>query len=129
MHNESGLDIIQQLQEEEYNFPYHYVSEYKNGFSQCFNDTWGINYISTIEFILSKLKGEEFNSLVDIGCGDGRLSKEIHDTFPGKHVEGIDYSDRAIKIAKALNPKIPFKNINILEENLSNQYDAGILME
>src|SRR5262245_37977053 len=67
----------QTLQEAEYWFPYHYVSQWSPRFSQCFYDSWGIHYISTIEFLLEKLSALPFYSIVDIGCGDGRMSREL----------------------------------------------------
>ena len=71
------MDNVQEKQDEEYAFPYHYVSQFRNGFTQVFNDTWGINYVSTIEYIIDQLKNEKFSSLMDIGCGDGRLVREL----------------------------------------------------
>ena len=97
------MDNIQKLQDEEYDFPYHYVSQFRNGFSQVFNDTWGINYVSTIEYIIEQLKHEKFNSLIDIGCGDGRLVRELSIEFPNQNIFGIDYSSRAINLARIMN--------------------------
>ncbi len=97
------MDEVQIKQDEEYSFPYHYVSRFRDGFSQTFNDTWGINYVSTIEYIIHRLQNENFNSLIDMGCGDGRLTQELAIEFPDKRILGVDYSRRAISLAKSLN--------------------------
>jgi len=120
---------LQQVQDDEYSFPYHYVSHFRNGFTQSFYDGWGINYVSTIEFILQKLANENFGSCIDIGCGEGRLTKEIRTSFPNKRVVGIDYSARAITLAKSMNPLGTYVQIDIIEQTMGERFDAGILME
>lgn len=127
------LEITQTAQEDEYRFPYHYVSTMPDlVFSQHFVDTWGINYISTIEFILSKICETPPESLIDIGCGDGRLAREIHLKFPNTKVLGVDYSARAINLAKAMNPDyhdLDFKQLDITKTKLPNRYESAVLME
>lgn len=113
-----SLDYIQKIQDDEYDFPYHYVSEFRENFTQCFNDTWGINYVATIEFIINKLKQENFESLLDVGCGDGRLVKELSFEFTNKLIKGVDYSEKAIRIAKALNPNLNFVCADITSQQV-----------
>jgi cyclopropane fatty-acyl-phospholipid synthase-like methyltransferase len=113
------MDEIQKKQEEEYVFPYHYVSEFRNNFTQTFNDTWGINYVSTIEYIFKRLKIEQFNTLLDMGCGDGRLVKELTLEFPDRNIAGLDFSSRAINLAKALNPNCSFHCLDITKKTIA----------
>jgi 2-polyprenyl-3-methyl-5-hydroxy-6-metoxy-1,4-benzoquinol methylase len=122
------LDKIQKIQNDEYYFPYHYVSEFRNKFTQTFNDTWGINYVSTIEFIIDKLSKEKFNSLVDIGCGDGRLVKEIMFDFDNKNIQGVDYSKEAIKLANALNSNGAYIQKDITQDS-DETFDIATLIE
>jgi 2-polyprenyl-3-methyl-5-hydroxy-6-metoxy-1,4-benzoquinol methylase len=123
----------EKIQEEEYNFPYHYVAQYKESFTQVFCDSWGINYVSTIEFLLSRLENEKFESVVDIGCGDGRFTQELASAFPAKKVVGIDYSRKAVALASAMAPtdsQAKFVCVDIVSERIENgKYDLGILME
>lgn len=121
-------------QEKEYWFPYHYITQYgAAGFSQFYNDSWGISYVSTIELILDELKGLSPEAVVDIGCGDGRLTREINiDLSPGRLV-GVDYSSRAVSLAKAMNQD--FENIEFYSEDITNsegrlgRFDTAVLME
>ncbi|MGP1579447.1 MAG: class I SAM-dependent methyltransferase [Wolinella sp.] len=124
------MDEIQIKQEEEYNFPYHYVSRFRDGFSQTFNDTWGINYVSTIEYIIHRLQNEHFSSLIDMGCGDGRLTQELAIEFPDKRILGVDYSHRAIELAKSLNPAngAHYYQSNIMKETIE-KVDLVTLIE
>ncbi len=121
------INQTQLIQEEEYSFPYHYIPEYKN-FTQSHNWTWGINYIAAIELILNKVKEVQVDSIIDIGCGDGRLTREIFKNI-NDNVIGIDYSSKAINIAKSLNPNIDFINKDISKDSLNNKYDLAVMIE
>ncbi len=123
------MDSLQQLQDDEYSFPYHYVSQFRSRFTQSFYDSWGVNYVSTIEFILKKLEKESFNSLVDIGCGDGRLVLEIQSIFSSREILGIDYSKRAIQLAQSMNPYGNYKELDILTQSVEKKFDIGVLIE
>lgn len=123
----------QQLQEKEYCFPYHYIAQ-KNGegFISFLYDSWAINYLSTIEYLLGKIKVCPGTRIIDIGCGDGRFSRELSLYFPSSFVTGVDYSKNAIALAMAMNMDIhnlDFKVLNILEQNPSDVFDIAILME
>jgi 2-polyprenyl-3-methyl-5-hydroxy-6-metoxy-1,4-benzoquinol methylase len=102
------------IQEEEYIFPYHYIPRFESGvFTQTMNINWGFEYLSTMEFLLGLLKDIPFKSLIDVGCGDGRFCSEAAKRFPGKRICGIDVSERAISLARALNPEVEFLAGNI----------------
>ncbi len=122
----------QQVQEDCYVFPYHYFVQYKNEFTFTKIFEWGINYASAIEFLLQKI-GEDagVSSIVDIGCGDGRLTRELRGLFPGARLLGIDYSERSIRLAQAMNSDlgIDFCCTNILEGRINNRFEAATLME
>lgn len=119
----------QELQEDEYSFPYHYVSQYNTGFRQTFNDTWGINYVATIEFLLEQLALHEFESAIDIGCGDGRFTQELQENHPNKTIVGVDYSQRAISLAHAMNPKGDYRCVDITKWTPERSFDIAVLME
>ncbi len=131
MRNMSTKEQIRQ--DAEYQMPYHYISKMpKDGFKQHFVDEWGINYISTIELILQEVEKANAKKIIDIGCGDGRLSRELYLSFANAQVFGIDYSRRAIDLAIALNPadeRLAFATVDILTEEPSKKYDVAILME
>ena len=124
-----NVDLIQKAQEDEYDFPYHHIAQFKEGFTECMYDTWGINYVSTIEYILKILETQEFTSLLDVGCGDGRLTKEIALRFPDRHIAGVDYSKKALAFAKAMHPHGKFYHVNILHKKLHSKFDLATLIE
>ena len=58
-------------QEEDYNFPYHHLPQLNNGF-WSFGISWfhSLDYLTLLEFILSKIKEKNANKILDFGCGD-----------------------------------------------------------
>jgi len=131
----SGQDLKseQKSQEGEYWFPYHYVAQYKDdNFRHCYLDTWAINYVSTIEFLLDKIRTDTHKTIVDIGCGDGRFSREIALADTACQVTGIDYSERAAGLASAMNSDVPnlnFRSVDITGPHGLEPFDSAILME
>ena len=63
--------------------------------------------------------------------GEGRLTRELALKFPNLDIEDIDYSERPIQLAKALNTdlNIVFNLANIIQDILPKKYDTSILME
>jgi len=120
------------IQESQYSIPYHYIPSIDGGnFTQTFNWTWGINYISAIEFITNEIVKLNKKSICDVGTGDGRLLRELKKAITSKttYLKGIDYSRRSIELAKSLNPDIKFDIVNILEENEFEKFDVITLIE
>lgn len=127
------LDSAQKNQEGEYWFPYHYVAQYKdNNFRHFYLDTWGINYVSTIEFLLGKVASRTHKTIVDVGCGDGRFSRELALADSDCQITGIDYSSKAIGLAAAMNSDIQnltFRSIDITAPHGLDCSDSVVLME
>lgn len=125
------MDDKRANQDQEYVFPYHYVPQFRGGFAQTVTWTWGRQYLSAIEFILSEISqdAKTIRSIADVGCGDGRLTRELAIEYPDKEIIGIDYSERAISLARALNPGIDFFCLDIAKDNVSRQFDALTLVE
>lgn len=120
---------LSDVQDREYIFPYHYVAQFQGGFTHCVYDAWGINYAATLEYLLGRLKNEPFKSVVDIGCGDGRLISELAKPFPDAAATGLDYSKRAISLAKAMNPAGDYRVIDIQRQEVRERYDLALLIE
>jgi len=122
----------QLFQDAEYAFPYHYVSQYSGGFRNAFHDSWGIHYVSTIEYLLSRLGEFERQSVLDVGCGDGRMCREISLRFPDRRVAGVDFSERAIALAKAMNfgcGRLEFEARDITVGVPVQKHDVVVMME
>lgn len=51
--------------------------------------------------VMEELKRRDFSTLVDIGCGTGKMLELISESFQEKAICGIDISPGSIKVAKA----------------------------
>lgn len=122
-------DRRQQIQDDDYAFPYHYVPRFQPGYSHTYSWPWGLYYVSAMEFVLERVKALGPHSVADIGTGDGRLVRELSLMLPDARVTGIDYSSRAIQLAKALNPGLDFQCIDIIGGDVSETFDVLTLIE
>jgi 2-polyprenyl-3-methyl-5-hydroxy-6-metoxy-1,4-benzoquinol methylase len=101
----SGADPAS-LQEARYGFPYHYLPRLsERGFSQTAHLRWGYVYLANLRFVLDLLTELEPQSLLDVGCGDGRFLLELRRRLPEAELAGIDPSARAIALARAMDPE------------------------
>lgn len=129
MAKEARVSGKQQLQEQQYVFPYHHVARFRKDFRSTYYVKYGLKQVSSLEFILDQLKQLNFTRLCDLGCGDGRLALEAATEFPNAEITGIDYSERAINLAKGFGPEVDFICRDITEEASSNQFDVITLIE
>lgn len=120
----------QLIQEIQYNLPYHYVPSVDDGYFKPFIYwSWGINYMCSIEFLVEQIQKESFSKLIDVGCGDGRFVREISKRVKEETVIGVDISQRAINLARALNPELEFYRRDIRKDELPDDYDIVTLIE
>ena len=75
----------------------------------------------------------ESAKLVDIGCGDGRGTSLIKDAHPEIKVVGVDYSERALQLAKTMSgPRdIEWLKFNVYEglNDLTATFDVATCIE
>ncbi|MEE4216006.1 MAG: class I SAM-dependent methyltransferase [Xanthomonadales bacterium] len=119
----------QREQEEEYSFPYHFASRFHPSFQTGFIDYWAMNYNLTLELVIDLVSREHPSSLVDIGCGEGRLTHELNQAFPEMTVVGVDYSPQSICLANTLVPNAKFHQTDITGEHSLGKFKAAVLME
>lgn len=124
------MDTVEQnIQDDDYGFPYHYVPQFEPGFTQSYTLPWGIYYASGLEYVTGNVKQLNPSSIIDIGTGDGRLALELKKALPQANVLGVDYSPRAISLAKALNPSLDFKVMDVTTEKPSQTFELATLIE
>jgi len=126
------LKDAQQVQESWYSFPYHYVTALPPEFGIARVYDWHLNYASAVTFLLDRIAAEEKREkIIDIGCGDGRLTHELGKRFPDARLTGIDYSQQAIRLATALNAggSMSFEARDLIEDPFEADNDVAVLME
>jgi len=72
--------------------------------------SWGLELLAKLP-----LTGNE--KVLDVGCGDGKLSAEISMRLPEGSVLGIDLSEAMVCFAKAHYPKEQFPNLSFMLMN------------
>jgi SAM-dependent methyltransferase len=124
------MDAQQELQELAYRIPYHYLPVIEQGrFSQHQYWSWGYRYLGRLQITLKLLAEISFQSLLDIGCGDGRFLREVQCRFGGKRLLGIDYSEEAVRLARSLNPELKYEVMDICQYQLDERFDVVTLLE
>lgn len=78
---------------------------------------------------LGKLNLHPGEHLLDIGCGDGKITADIALQLKDGSVTGIDSSEEMIKYAKASFPNANYPNLNFIvidarQLNFSNKFDV-----
>lgn len=117
-------------QEAQYSFPYHYLPRITNdGFSQFQHWSWGYRYLGRLKVVFDLLAKIEFQSLLDIGCGDGRFLSETLELYNDRKLAGIDTSAKAITLAKQFNPGLELEQRDILVSPLNSRWDVITLLE
>jgi cyclopropane fatty-acyl-phospholipid synthase-like methyltransferase len=106
-----------QLQDEQYQFPYHYIPSFdENQIGKKYRYSHkGYEYLCYVKHVLELIRRKKPESLLEVGCGDGRVIGLVQDV---KHKIGVDLSEKAIAFAKAFNPDIDLfvKDASELEE-------------
>lgn len=119
-----------EIQESRYIFPYHHLVDFGE-FSNYKVLSWGIEYYSYINRIIDIIKQINFNSLLDVGCGDGKLIFEIMKFSKDKKVMGVDLSEKAISFAKAFNYEngAQFYCGDLADIDIKEKFDIVTLIE
>jgi len=97
------------IQDAEYDFPYHYLPWFNNKrvFRSHKHLAWGLEYMAYMSFVEQRILDNKPDTLLDIGCGDGRLVQMVKGIVP--RISGVDLSKRAIAFARAFNPEVTFR--------------------
>lgn len=95
--------------DDDHAFPLHHVPRLNDGhYTPIYFAPGGHVYLSYLEHALARLAVREWQSLIDVGCGQGRLVAMLHERFPKRAIVGVDSSPRAIALARALVPDAEF---------------------
>jgi SAM-dependent methyltransferase len=67
-----------------------------------------------------------YNSVLDVGCGQGSPLEEIAHRRPGVELAGVDFSPRAVELARLRMPNAIFSVLDLTKETLDKKYDLII---
>ncbi|OGP52632.1 MAG: SAM-dependent methyltransferase [Deltaproteobacteria bacterium RBG_13_52_11] len=80
--------------------------------------------------LISKLALQGSESLLDIGCGDGKITAQLAQILSAGRILGIDVSPRMIRLATERFPLTKYPNLSFLQMDatrirLSQQFDVA----
>ena len=77
---------------------------------------------------MRKLVGDrKFNSILEVGCGDGNLASRFVDT--GAKILAVDKDDVKLYAASKLYPDVEYKLVNLINYNLEGNHDLVIFAD
>lgn len=116
-------------QASEYGFPYHHLPSH-NRYGVRVGRTFrgGAEYMAYLDIVRRLVVESSPRSVLDVGCGDGRLLAELASTTDrGPSLVGVDLDEHAIELARALVPTAQFECTDVSE--LDGEYDAVTCIE
>lgn len=115
------------LQEEQYVFPYHHLPSWENTkeMTRFRFLSWGYEYMCYMEHIVQEIDVLQPQSLLDVGCGDGRLFKMLKSPVP--RMLGVDLAESAVHFARGFNPGAEFLITDA--KDIKEVFDAVVAIE
>lgn len=118
------------LQESQYHFPYHHLThEHDGGFYLFRHLFWGLVHYTYIQFVISEITKQSFQTIADIGCGEGRILTELSPKMPNTQLFGYDISEPALHFARGFTTKPTFSMHDITVSPLGTKVDAVVSCE
>lgn len=103
-----------------------YDSRFQEGYMQDFSGLYESCRVIAIKDILHNLKstGLQPETILDYGCGEGRYLNVLKEFFPTAAISGSDISDKALQIAKGMQPDAQYMPMSDETVNLAdNSFD------
>jgi 2-polyprenyl-3-methyl-5-hydroxy-6-metoxy-1,4-benzoquinol methylase len=117
------LSAEQQAQEDQYVFPYHYLDLVDDYRRYIYNAP----DLCVREHIIRQLEPFSGQSILDAGCGDGRLCYDMR--RQNARIVGCDYSEAALRFARAFSPEVSFFNQGLEELRTAGGFDQVLFIE
>jgi SAM-dependent methyltransferase len=119
------------LQEEQYGFPYHHIPV---GDDRAFRHfrlyPSALEYISYVRLLTDRIAAMSVESVIDVGCGDGRLCLQMRSAMPHVQITGVDISQQATALARLLVPGCRFLCGDIADPTfIPQRFDVATLVE
>jgi len=110
----------------EYAFPYHHLPHVASGRPRLGrNMRGGMEYLAYLGQVVDIVVARQAASVLDVGCGDGRLLAELSGRVD--RLVGVDLDARAIAQASALSPGVDFRTQSV--EEVEGTFDVVTCVE
>ena len=119
-----------QLQETQYDFPYHFIPQVHEGAIVTNQHLqWAMMYLGYMQTVRDAVIESGVTSVLDVGCGDGRFAYELEQVDSSIRYHGIDISERALHFARGFTTRSTFAVFDIIEQPYPELYDAITYIE
>lgn len=111
----------------QYKFPYHWLPS-KSGMGVVAGRAmqWALEYVGYMGAVADEIRKLQVDTVIDIGCGDGRLG-EFLSSDAGLKYQGIDISSDAIGFASIFNPAATYSCTRLSDVN--DSFDLAVAVE
>jgi SAM-dependent methyltransferase len=75
---------------------------------------------------LAKQYARSARAILDVGCGQGELLREIAEGIPGAEVHGADLSEQSLVDSRRRNPTFDLFELNLTHPRFAEQYSARL---
>lgn len=117
-------------QEAEYDVPYHHIPVVTDeGLKDFWYWSWGVRYLAGLDAVSRQLDTLEWQSMRDIGCGDGRFVREMRRRFSDRKINGVDVSAKALAWARIFDKTAFFEERDIVTTPPAEPVDVITLVE
>src|SRR5688500_5547075 len=79
--------------------------------------------------VFTLLERCRFESLLDVGCGNGELLRLVDARWPGRRLAGVDLSAAVVEANQRALPRMKFFAKNIEQEALPGGFEAVVCCE
>ena len=117
-----------EIQARMYAFPYHYLPTLDERGTLAIHKvlSWGLDYMTYMTFAVDLIQNRlRPQSILDIGCGDGRLLHMLAGIVPQR--AGVDLVEESIRFARAFNPEATFYLADLAD--IPGQFEIATLIE
>lgn len=73
--------------------------------------------------VTNLVKDLDYDTVLDVGCGQGSMLEALMPLKPQAHYTGIDFSDGALNVARQRAPGAEFAAFDVLQGALDKRYD------
>jgi trans-aconitate methyltransferase len=91
--------------------------------------TYGAASRHVRRLVFKLIRGLQFETILDVGCGVGTLLSEVKREFPHVHLAGTEYADVGLEIARQRLPDAQFQNLDLSKEHIPGRYDLVVCVD
>lgn len=73
--------------------------------------------------IASMIRGLDYHSVLDVGCGQGSLLQDLRPLRPQARYAGVDFSEKALEVARQRAPDAEFAALDLTRAHLERRFD------